>query len=151
MMKHFKSKGAITLSEMVQSHCHTYLKFSNGNKQVCKVLKNSDLKWWTMMAEWTGLKQYVSPRSLLARPRKKIDVFPLTCSKILGSAGRKKILFKKIFLASFYGGHILTLIVLVQKWPKKLYGRHKKLGSVGLAETHVILFLAWPRDPYYSS
>jgi hypothetical protein len=30
---------------------------------------------------------------LLLRPRKKIPVFPLTCSKILGSVGRKKILF----------------------------------------------------------
>jgi hypothetical protein len=39
----------------------------------------------------------------------------------------------------------------VTKLVKKIYGRHKKLGSVGLAETHVILFLAWPRDPYYSS
>jgi hypothetical protein len=78
----------------------------------------------------------------VSEAKKKIDVFPLTCSKILGSVGRKKILFKKIFLASFYGGHILTLIVLVQKWPKNFYGRHKKLGSVGLAETHVILFLA---------
>jgi hypothetical protein len=33
---------------------------------------------------------------------------------------RKKILFFKIFLASFYRGHILTLIVLVEKGPKKL-------------------------------
>jgi hypothetical protein len=53
-------------------------------------------------------------------PRKKIPVFPLTCSKILGFVGRKKILFLKIFLASFYREHILTLIVLVQKWPNKL-------------------------------
>jgi hypothetical protein len=59
------------------------------------------------------------------RPRKKIPVFPLTCSKILRSVGRKKRL--NLFLASFYRGHFLTLIVLVQKWPKKLYGRHKKL------------------------
>jgi hypothetical protein len=49
------------------------------------------------------------------RPRKKIPVFLLTCSKILGLIGRKKILFKQIFLASFYRGSILTLIVLVQK------------------------------------
>jgi hypothetical protein len=34
--------------------------------------------------------------------------------------GRKNILFKKILLASFYRGHILTSIVLAQKWPKKL-------------------------------
>ena len=54
------------------------------------------------------------------RPRKKIPVFPLTCSKISGSLGIKKILFFKIYLASFYRGHILTLIVLVQKWPTKL-------------------------------
>jgi len=40
------------------------------------------------------------------RPRKKIPVFPLTCSKILGSVGRKKILFLKIFLA--------TVVILVQ-------------------------------------
>jgi hypothetical protein len=73
--------------------------------------------------------------------KKKIPVFPLTCSKILGSVGRKKILFFKISLASFYRGHILTLIVLVQKCPKKNLGRNKKLGSVVfLAETHVILF-----------
>jgi hypothetical protein len=45
---------------------------------------------------------------------------------ILGSGDRKKILFLKIFLANFYRGHILTLIVLVQKWPKILEGRHKK-------------------------
>ena len=54
------------------------------------------------------------------KAKKKNPVFPLTCSKILGSVGRKKILFLKIFLASFYRGHILNLIVLVQKWPKKL-------------------------------
>jgi hypothetical protein len=54
------------------------------------------------------------------RPRKKIPVFPLTCSKIFRSVGRKKILFLKIFLASFYRGHIPTLIVLVQKWGKKI-------------------------------
>jgi hypothetical protein len=34
------------------------------------------------------------------RPRKKIPVFPLTCSKILGLEGRKKVLLLKIFLAS---------------------------------------------------
>jgi hypothetical protein len=56
----------------------------------------------------------------MVRPRKKIHVFPLTYSRILGSVGRKKILFFKIFLARFYKGHILTLIVLVQKWHKKL-------------------------------
>ena len=68
-------------------------------------------------------------------------MFPLTCSKILGSVGRKKILFFKISLASFYRVHILTLIVLVQKCSKKNLGRNKKLGSVVfLAETHVILF-----------
>ena len=55
-----------------------------------------------------SLKYYI-------KPRKKIPVFLLTCSTILGSIGRKKILFKKIFLASFYRGSILTLIVLVQK------------------------------------
>ena len=54
------------------------------------------------------------------KPRKKIPVFPLTSSKILRSVGRKKILFLKICLASFYKGHILTLIVLIQKWSKKL-------------------------------
>jgi hypothetical protein len=54
-------------------------------------------------------------------------VFPLTCSKILGSVVRKKILFLKIFLASFYRGHILTLIVLVQKWPKKTLGWAQKI------------------------
>jgi hypothetical protein len=36
------------------------------------------------------------------------------------SIGRKKILFKKIFLSSFYRGHIMTLIVLVQKLAKIL-------------------------------
>jgi hypothetical protein len=56
----------------------------------------------------------------MIRPRKKIHVFPLRYSKILGLVGRKKILFFKIFLARFYRGHILTLIVLVQKWSKKL-------------------------------
>ena len=43
------------------------------------------------------------------RPRKIIPVFTLTCSKILGSVGRKK--KKKIFKTfsvSFYRGHILT-------------------------------------------
>ena len=54
------------------------------------------------------------------RPRKKIHVFPLTYSKILGSVGRENILFLKIFLASFYRGYILTLIVLVKKLQKKL-------------------------------
>ena len=44
----------------------------------------------------------------MIRPRKKIHVFPLTCSKILGSVGRKKILFFLIFLASLYREHILT-------------------------------------------
>ena len=36
------------------------------------------------------------------RPRKKPPVFPLTCSKILGSVpvGRKKILLFKIFLTT---------------------------------------------------
>jgi hypothetical protein len=29
----------------------------------------------------------------MVRPRKKIPMFPLSCSKILGSVGRKKILF----------------------------------------------------------
>ena len=56
----------------------------------------------------------------LVRPRKNIPVFPLTCSEILGSVGRKKILFFLKFLASFYRGHILTLIVLVQKWQTKI-------------------------------
>jgi hypothetical protein len=59
----------------------------------------------------------------MLRPRKKIHVFPLTYSKILGSVGRKKILFFLIFLARFYKGHIRTLIVLIQKkfkWSKKL-------------------------------
>ena len=32
----------------------------------------------------------------------------------------KDVYFFLIFLASFYRGHILTLIVLVQKWQKKL-------------------------------
>jgi len=60
---------------------------------------------------------------LYVRPRKKIPVFPLRCTKILlGSVGRKMILFFKIFLASIYRGHILTLIVLVQKWQKKTLG-----------------------------
>jgi guanosine-3',5'-bis(diphosphate) 3'-pyrophosphohydrolase len=34
-----------------------------------------------------------------------------------------------------------TLIVLVQKWPKTLQGRHKTLELVELAETHIILLL----------
>jgi hypothetical protein len=67
---------------------------------MCKILKLSD--------------------EVSVMPRKKIPVFPLTCSKILGFVGRKKISFLKIFLASFYREHILTLIVLVQKWPRKL-------------------------------
>ena len=52
---------------------------------------------------------------------KKIPVFPLTCSKILGFVGRKNIIFYKIVLASFYRGHILTLIliVLAQKWQQQ--------------------------------
>jgi hypothetical protein len=57
----------------------------------------------------------------IPRLRKKIPVFPLTCSKILGLVGRKKILFFKIFLDGFYRGHILTLTVLVQKWQKKTF------------------------------
>ena len=70
------------------------------------------------------------------RPSRKIPVFLLTCSKILRLEGRKKILFLKIFLASLYRGHILTLI----------NGIKKKLGSVGLAETPVIFFLSYERS-----
>jgi len=35
----------------------------------------------------------------IPKAKKKIPVFPLTCSKIVGSVGRKKILFFKIVLA----------------------------------------------------
>jgi hypothetical protein len=38
-------------------------------------------------------KNNLSPFSELFRPRKEIPVFPLTCPRILGSVGRKKILF----------------------------------------------------------
>jgi len=48
------------------------------------------------------------------KSRKKLPVFPLSCSKILGSVGQKR-----FCLAIFYRRHILTLIVLVQKWQKK--------------------------------
>jgi hypothetical protein len=34
--------------------------------------------------------------------------------------------------------------MLVQKWQKKLWARHKKLGLVGLAETHVIFLCLTP-------
>jgi len=39
----------------------------------------------------------------------------------------------------FIQGNDLTLTLLVQKWQNKLYGRHSKLVSVGLAETHFVL------------
>ena len=48
-------------------------------------------------------------------------------SKILGSVGRKRILFFKIFLARFYKGHILTLIVHIQKWSKKTLGQAQQI------------------------
>jgi hypothetical protein len=54
---------------------------------------------------------------------KKLHVFPLTCSiEILGSVGRKKILFLRIFLASFYRGHILTFNSACSKMAKKTLG-----------------------------
>ena len=67
--------------------------------------------------------------------QKKIPVFPLTYSKILGSVGRKKILFFNIFLARFYNGHILTLIVLIQKCSKKI--------RVGRVSGNTCIFF-WP-------
>ena len=67
------------------------------------------------------IQMYFRPR----KKYKKLHVFPLTCSiKILhvGSVGRKKILFLRIFLASFYRGHILTFNSACSKMAKKTLG-----------------------------
>ena len=75
----------------------------------------------------------------MIRPRKKIHVFPLTYSKILGSVGRKKILFFKIFLARFYKGHILTLIVPIKNGKKKNF-------RVGRVSGNTCNFFFWPNE-----
>ena len=46
--------------------------------------------------------------------------FGVSGPKKIGSVGRQKFLFFKKFLQRFYRGHILTLIVLIQKLQKKL-------------------------------
>ena len=79
--------------------------------------------------------------------KKKIPVFPLASSKILGSVGRKKI-FYFFILTNFYRGHILTLIVLVQQWQKKNFrGGTKNQGRQGQRK-HMFFFIfglnVWP-------
>ena len=87
---------------------------------------------------YTTLKYCLHPKCTLYDPQilftskctlgqekkyKKLHVFPLTCSiEILGSVGRKKILFLRIFLASFYRGHILTFNSACSKMAKKTLG-----------------------------
>ena len=99
-------------------------KFVEMNEDASDFYRSADKSDWSFINLNINyyMKTIVFQRQQTYKAKKKIPVFPLTCSKILGSVAigtcRIFFFFFSIFLASFYRGHILTLTALVQKWQK---------------------------------